>query len=148
MCIFIYTLYIYIHIYIYIYMYIIYLHMHTYIFMYVYIYTHPYMYIYVYMCMFMCISNYENSTDNYFHQYSILSDVESAVLTRTYSCNEDSPCYEIPIEFREDEISNKHIVFYGFDDLFPLSNIGKNCMCINVYKYIYIYIYIYIYVYI
>lgn len=39
--------------------------------------------------------------------------------------NEDAPCYVTPSEFQSEEVQNDHIRFYGFDTLFPSSNLGE-----------------------
>ena len=39
--------------------------------------------------------------------------------------NEDSPSYPTPLEFQEEKVENQHIKFYGFDTLFPDSNLGE-----------------------
>jgi hypothetical protein len=44
--------------------------------------------------------------------------------------NEEASCYLTPFELQQERIVNQHIKFYGFDDLFPLSNLGK-CFVIS-----------------
>ena len=41
------------------------------------------------------------------------------------SPNEDGPSYITPLDFQLDKINNEHIKFYGFDNLFPNSNLGE-----------------------
>lgn len=39
--------------------------------------------------------------------------------------NENSPLYTTPLEQQLEEINEEHVLFYGFDTLFPNSNLGE-----------------------
>jgi hypothetical protein len=39
--------------------------------------------------------------------------------------NENSPLYTTPLEQQLEEINEEHVIFYGFDTLFPNSNLGE-----------------------
>jgi hypothetical protein len=52
------------------------------------------------------------------------SPIESALKSYlSMSPNEDAPCFVTPSQL--EEIRNDHIRFYGFDTLFPASNLGE-----------------------
>jgi hypothetical protein len=54
------------------------------------------------------------------------SSIESALQSYlSMSPNEDAPCFVTPSQFQSEEIRNDHIRFYGFDTLFPASNLGE-----------------------
>jgi hypothetical protein len=53
---------------------------------------------------------------------SIESELQSYL---RMSPNEEAPCYVTPSQFQSEEIRNDHIRFYGFDTLFPASNLGE-----------------------
>jgi hypothetical protein len=54
------------------------------------------------------------------------SPIESALKSHlSMSPNEDAPCFVTPSQFQLEEIRNDHIRFYGFDTLFPASNLGE-----------------------
>lgn len=53
---------------------------------------------------------------------SIESEFQSYLMKNP---NEDAPCYVTPSQFQSEEILNDHIRFYGFDTLFPTSNLGE-----------------------
>jgi hypothetical protein len=54
------------------------------------------------------------------------SPIESALKSYlSMSPNEDAPCFVTPSQFQLEEIRNDHIRFYGFDTLFPASNLGE-----------------------
>jgi hypothetical protein len=55
------------------------------------------------------------------------SSIESALQSYlSMSPNEDAPCFVTPSQFQSEEIRNDHIRFYGFDTLFPASNLGES----------------------
>ena len=56
--------------------------------------------------------------------------LEAKVAAAAESClsvspNEDAPSYLIPVDLQFEKIENEHIKFYGFDNLFPTSNLGE-----------------------
>ena len=63
------------------------------------------------------------SRQNVVNSVELLEAVQNTCLST--QSNEDSPVYITRQELQSEQISEDHVLFYGFDTLFPGSNLGE-----------------------